>query len=78
LGLANLALVNPRENARITGATRNSSIMDTAGKTNKKPALADLASRLLLKSFPLERFRVAINYSFGKGLGGVVNHTPKT
>jgi hypothetical protein len=50
-GLANLAFVNPRENAKITGVTKKSSIIATAGKTNRKPALDDLAFRLLPRSF---------------------------
>jgi hypothetical protein len=51
--------------------------MATAGNTNKKPALADLASRLFLKSFPLERFKVAIAVSFDKSLGGAAKpHHP--
>jgi hypothetical protein len=50
-GLANFAFVKPREKARITGVTKKSSIIETAGKTNRKPALADLDLRLLPRSF---------------------------
>ncbi len=76
VGLANFAFVKPKEKAKITGVTRNSSIIETAGKTKRKPALADLDFRLCPRSFRFKLLRDTKEIPLNKCPGGAVKTTP--
>lgn len=76
-GLANFAFVKPKEKAKMTGVTRKSSIIETAGKTKRKPALADLVFRLRPKSFRFKLFRDTKKLPLNKCLGGAVKPHPR-
>ena len=75
LGLANFAFVKPKEKASTTGATKNIVMSATAGNTNKRPARADLAFRLLLNSRFRALVRVVIHFPFGKPVVAVATAT---